>query len=284
MYVSYSDESSYNQGRFRSIALVTLDVKDLAMANENLQNIIQSSHITEFKWSDLRTAKDKFAAIKIIKYIIEKVKQRKVRIDVLIWDISDKRHNIYGRDDNANFQRMYYHICSNVLGKRWTKGESWHLYPDDQSSMEWDSLKFYLNSGASTLDIEHPSLAQGSIKLRMGQKFHVQEIEPRQSYLEPLIQVADLFAGIGVYSHSEYKCFESWESNTQTKLSNSARERCQVLELLNNLCKEQKLGVSLRTDRGLRTRNPASPLNFWLYQPQHDADKAPLREVSNLKN
>jgi len=45
----------------------------------------------------------------------------------------------------------------------------------------------------------------------------------------------------------------------------------------NAACKSKKLGVSLKTHRGLRTLNPESPINFWWYEPQHDADRAPTK-------
>jgi hypothetical protein len=53
--------------------------------------------------------------------------------------------------------------------------------------------------------------------------------------------------------------------------------RCPVLDKLNNLCKKNKLTVGLEKSKGLQTHNPANPINFWLYQPQMEEDKAPVR-------
>jgi len=60
------------------------------------------------------------------------------------------------------------------------------------------------------------------------------------------------------------------------KLSNGDKNRCEVMNYLNRLCKKYKLTVSLDTFNGFRTFNPKKPVNFWLYEPQHPDDKAPI--------
>ncbi len=61
------------------------------------------------------------------------------------------------------------------------------------------------------------------------------------------------------------------------KLSKSDQERCCVLYEFNNKCKNKKLGVSLKINRGLKTFDAKNPINFWWYEPQHEADKAPRK-------
>ena len=48
-------------------------------------------------------------------------------------------------------------------------------------------------------------------------------------------------------------------------------------EVLREACKARKLRVSLKTHRGLRTMDLTSPVNFWPYEPQAEADKAPVK-------
>jgi hypothetical protein len=50
-----------------------------------------------------------------------------------------------------------------------------------------------------------------------------------------------------------------------------------VLKKFDETCKERKLGVSLKTKKGLWTPDPQRPINFWLYEPQHPEDKAPQK-------
>lgn len=132
---------------------------------------------------------------------------------------------------------------------------------------------------------------QGKFNVRLRQEFRVEHIAPCQSQLETLTQLADLFAGLAVYSRSSYDSYELWqctcglqprlfqtEHESTLRLSSSDRERCQVLASLDGLCKKHRLGVSLKTHRGLRTLRPKSPINFWWYEPQHEADTAPVKD------
>jgi hypothetical protein len=104
--------------------------------------------------------------------------------------------------------------------------------------------------------------------------------------------LADLFAGLAVYFRNSYDRFEQWQAinNQQQTLfqtkpgssiqfSKSDRERCHVLSRFDILCKRRKLGVSLRTCGGLKTFQPQNPINFWWYEPQHEADEAPVRRT-----
>jgi hypothetical protein len=64
---------------------------------------------------------------------------------------------------------------------------------------------------------------------------------------------------------------------TDTPLSKSGRERCFVLCELDVRCNKAKLGVSLKTFKGLKSPKPISALNFWWYEPQIEQDKAPTK-------
>lgn len=61
-------------------------------------------------------------------------------------------------------------------------------------------------------------------------------------------------------------------------MGKSDRERCIVLNEFEVALSKNKLSVSLRSSKGLRTRNPAERMNFWWYEPQHSKDKAPIRK------
>jgi len=118
-HVGFSDESYWNIGRYRSLGLVTTSVDLHASLENELLCLLEKSEVREFKWKKLDGAKERFAAIKMCEFAIENALARKLRVDVLIWDIQDSRHNVPGRDDIANLQRMYYHLFRNVLRARW---------------------------------------------------------------------------------------------------------------------------------------------------------------------
>jgi hypothetical protein len=286
-YIAYSDESRYNLGRFRGIGMISLPSEHLAVITEQLKVALEESNVKEFKWSKLRTAKYRFAAQKIIEICLNSALRGILRTDVLIWDIRDSRHDIIGRDDLANLQRMYYHLLKNVLKLRWPSGSSWFLFPDEQSAIKWGELGSHLSS--SGFSVEAPNLFEpGELAFRLRTEFNIQVINPIQSALEPLCQATDLFVGLGTFSWEMYPKYQQWsacnprqpalfESDLNEEFSRGEQERCFVLREFNSLCKNRRLSVSLRTHRGLCTKDPRKPINFWPYEPQHDSDIAPTR-------
>lgn len=286
-HVGFSDESNWNTGRFRSLGLVTCPIKYLDELQIQLQSLMQESSILEFKWTNLRGAKERFVANKICAFTIKNARVGKLRVDVLIWDIEDSRHKIPKRDDIENLERMYFHLFNNVLKKRWPDDAIWRLYPDEQTAIDWEEIKNYLEKHSENLDIERSLFTEGKILLIIRKEFDIKEILPVSSMEQPLVQLIDLFAGMAVFSYNKFDEYQCWLQDTsfQTSLfdhddlaiSKGSIERFKVLKGFNDLCKRHKLGVSLHRKRGLWTPQPANPINFWLYEPQHPEDKAPVR-------
>jgi hypothetical protein len=194
-----------------------------------------------------------------------------LRIDVLTWDIEDSRHNVRGRSDIRNLRRMYYFLFGDVLRKRGPDQAVWQVFPDESSAEPWSHL-LYLSE---VLDWNTGDLVF---------EINVVDVIPCISHCEPLIQVADLFAGLAVYSRTSYDIYERWKlmsasgnqvSRQSAEFTKSHWERCQVLEYFDGQCKGNKLGVSLRQGRGLHTFNPNKPVNFWWYESRAKGDVAP---------
>jgi hypothetical protein len=273
-HIAYSDETHHNTGRYRGIAQITLKIKDRDIISQELRQLLLDSSVAELKWSKLRTARERFAALKILNYVVTKANKNTLRVDALTWYTEDSRHKIQGRSDNRNFRRMYYFIYKNVFCKLWPKTAVWKLCPDENADARFQSMAGYLSEIFDYVTGE--PIADLIIK----------EVEEIKSQHEPLIQVADLFAGLAVYSRSSYDLFERWlqqrdlgpdiAPTSRMNLSNSDRERCEVLARFDEHCKTGKTGVSLKRLRGLRTFNPTRPINFWWYEPQTDLDKAPI--------
>ncbi len=194
------------------------------------------------------------------------------------------------RDDIANLQRMYYHLLKNVLQARWPDYSEWNIFPDEHTGLNWNEVEDFLDRASMTSEVVKDLLTKGSFKVRLRTEFRIEEIVPSKSHLEPLIQVADLLAGLGSYSYDKFRTYIEWKrqnsrqselllqaNNLPLKLSCADRERCRVLDEFDAACKFRKLGVSLSTHRGLQTPNPKNPINFWLYVPQHEKDVAPRR-------
>lgn len=285
-HVGFSDESKWNTGRFRSLGLVTAPLDALDQLEGELRRLLEESGVHEFKWRELGGARERFAAEKMCRFAIDEACRKLLRVDVLVWDIQDSRHSVPRRDDIANLQRMYYHLFHNVMRERWPNNAVWRLYPDEHTAIDWKTLQAYLERGAFTTTVDSSLLTPGGFRLQLRQEFRIEEIQPTSSTDHPLLQLADLFAGMAVFSREKY---QKWlrTSRGQVRLlhneegeadpSRSERERFQLLSKFDRMCKERKLGVSLETKQGLWTPNPTNPLNFWMYEPQHPGDRAPTR-------
>lgn len=289
-HVGFSDESHWNHGRFRSLGLVTMPVRALAGLEQELGALLTDSKVSEFKWKKLDGARERFAAQKMCDFAVKAACENDLRVDVLIWDIQDSRHNIVGRDDIANLQRMYYHLFRNVLRARWPDNAVWRLHPDEHTAMQWGTVQDCLENVAGRIEVDPSLFTQGGFRIRLRRDFGLEEVRSVSSHEHPMLQLADLFAGMAVFSWNQFDAYQAWlEANSkQSRLfenreetaepSRSSKERFQVLRHFDVWCKKYKLGVSLKTKRGLWTPKPGNPLNFWMYEPQHPEDKAPTKK------
>ena len=293
-HFAFADETNYNKGRYKGIGVISLASENFNALSGNLKQILVESNVSEAKWSNLNSAKARFAAQKMLDRTIESAIEGNLRVDVLTWDIEDSRHKLLGRDDIANLQRMYYHLFKNILVSRYPDECIWRLHPDENLAMKWGRLLFFLKKSGVKKPIALP-LSSEAISV-IGRNYNIDEIKPLKSCDQPLIQLADLFAGLVAYSRNNYFQYEQWicngtyqqtlsesfsgcKSSKLIKLSGSDKERCKLLDYFNKKCKRKKLGVSIKTNRGLKTIDPKNPINFWWYVPQHESDKAPTKEI-----
>jgi hypothetical protein len=289
-HVAFSDESSHNQGRYRGLGLLTLENSNLESTKTGVADLLKSSGVHEIKWQKVRNARGRFAALKLFEYALDAIRTGWFRVDVLTWDVQDQRHSITGRDDIANLHRMYYHLFRNVLKNRWPDDAVWHLYPDENNAMDWDSVGEILGNASTRREVIGDLFSKRSFKASLKRDFRIEQIIPSQSHMEPLVQLADLFVGIGVYSRASFDVFNEWchvNPSTETLFPLSVtdgsaivrtdNERCTVLREFEGTSRRHRLNVSLRASKGLRSRNPAERINFWWYEPQHSKDKAPVK-------
>lgn len=291
-HVAYADESYWTKSRYRSIAVATLQADHEEALTHLFKELLRRSELKEFKWVRLCQARERFAALEMLDKTVELSVEGKLRVDVLIWDTHDSRHQIRGRDDVANLQRMYYHLFKNVLQRRWPTGSTWQLHPDENSALDWMTVQDYLDAAGLSIEIGGGLFHEGGFRLRLARDFRVLQIREACSADSPICQLADLFAGLGAYSHSAYSKYEYWlraqsgqmslgldveNGDAEPELSNRDRERCRVMKHLDGHCKGRKFRVGLKSSKGFRTYDPRFRINFWPYEPQHLDDKAPVR-------
>ena len=288
-HVSFSDESHWNEGHYRSICLVSLNKDYMKCLDDELHSIIDRAGINEFKWTNLKSRPYASFAKEICDFAIRSAVRKRLRIDVLIWDMTDSRHSDVQVDGARNLGIMYYHLFGNVLRRRWPDDTFWALYPDRNRQIDWETIEECLGQVSTQMDFQSPSLFDHKGSIGLLREFGLARVCPVESQDQPLLQLADLFAGLSVFSHKEYLGYVEWQkANPQrplllqlednpsaAPLTNRLRSRFSVLQYFDSQCKSNKLGVSLKTQQGLRTPDPSNPMNFWMYQPQHLADRAP---------
>ncbi len=293
-HIAFADESNWNQGRFRSICMISGEKETIIRLNNEIKNKLIESNIDEFKWRNFNSAKLRFAAEKIIYSLIPVCKNNLLRINILIWDIEDSRHKIKKRDDIANLARMYFHLFNNVLKNRWPDNAIWKLCPDKHNVIDWNKMHEILDY--KSLSIDFPDLFnQNNFKYNIVLKklYKIEIVEECESKDAHLIQTADLFAGMAWYSKEQYEKFFQWyrfcndkqliikECVEELKLTSAQKERFKIMKLFYELCKKYKMGISYESSSSkcFRTEDPKRPVNFWLYKSLSDKDKAP-RKIS----
>lgn len=285
-HVAFADESNWNQGRFRAIALVTAEVEHARVFHKDLDSVRQKHGKTEFKWTKVkeRYGKD------LVDFFF--ARHDRMRVDVLIWDMRDSRHaGVLGRDDKANFARMYYHLLHTTLKRRWPDGARWLICPDEQEGFDWETTEQCL--GWKSWAAESDLLTNCGALPAFREYYNITEIRKVKSTECLLVQLADLFAGLACYSYNQFPKYQQWKSSgstslfdgsdfatAQEKINSRDRERLPIVHLVWQEAGRRKFKVSLDSTNGLYTHDPKHPLNFWLYQPQRAQDKAPTKQKS----
>lgn len=285
-YVAFSDESYLEEEGLKSIASFSLKADNLSGVNRKLRRLLEESSIKEFKWQKLKDARYRFCAQKLIEAVWELIQTEDARIDVITWDISDTRHKVKNRDDDANYGRMFYHLHTAAL-KRRPRSSTWRIFPDAGVNIDWNIVNHFLNHhGRKREEINLPLLAQSFFR---DPYYSISDLTEINSHEEPCCQIADLFAGISIFSKANFELYKKWRDinnhnlslplfpKEELNLSKAQKERLPVLQYLDDGCKSRKLGVSLQTNCRLQTINPNNPINFWTYTPQHEMDKAPTK-------
>ena len=282
-HLGYSDESSWNS-QFGSIALIN----GTSAAINELEHVIEKrlrQNNSEFKWTKVNSQDSISVASSLIDKTFSAIGSGRVRVDVIIRNNQDKRHKLPGRDDVKVLEYMYGQLVANVIRMRWSGEGRWTIYADEDSRMKWPTLENKVNGrlwwAEHNLDSQRPMSYINTVD----DKF-LERITPKESDRTPLIQLADLFAGLAAFSYNNYSEIVGWIGHSRLqgqlasfsdKLSDGRRAKLDVLNYLLDGGRARRLGIDLTKNQGLVTRNPSQPINFWLYRPQHPADKATRR-------
>jgi hypothetical protein len=260
-YVGFSDESHQEQGQYRAISIVTMEKDFSKEVSKQLSELIKKSGLDEFKWKKLRSARERLCAEKFVKLVVPLIRQKKIRIDTIIWE-----HTSEIKDDSStHFQKMYYQLFKNVLWQRWPEGIEWELYPDEQSVIYWDLIIDFL-FGIAMKRVEAKGKSELVVFL---DKLSFKKLVEVKSEKEPIVQIADLFAGMTVFSYEQSgRIIRSGQKTLfgEKAISNSMDDKFSVLDDFLRCCSKMRVVVSKKKTGGLKT-SPDENINFWLFRP-----------------
>jgi len=286
-HAAYGDESGTHSDLYQGIGLVSGSEKNLESLRGELARCLGDTSHVEWKELTGHAPKTK-AACAFVERSLHNAAANRIRIDVLTWDLTDARHAVPGRDDTANLARHYWRLFVTV-GRRWGN-VSWGLFPDEGSGVNWKTLKYFVSQTAVqrrhdsdllTLFEEHRS------------RFNLKHIHETNSEQCTLTQLADLFVGMACFSREHSGETQQWIADMrekqsgqgnlfadvapETNHSNPKKAKFAVIKRLKDCAAPLKLGINLSTKGYLWTPKPSNPVNFWPYEPQHELDKAPVR-------
>lgn len=275
--ILYADESHYTGShRYRSLACVSVASHSLGRVDNTLRDILVSEGITDLGFTDLRSVRNCRAAVRLLRSIAEFAASGVLQVRTLVWDAYDSRHG-FGTDDLRNLERMYVHLLRDVMGRRW-QARSWEIRPDEQSAVRWNTLS---------------RIAEAAASKTAGRDIEVRHLEEQSSAREPLIQVADLYAGLTAYyaengvALSRFRALQedqqqaSIEQRVHPVESNAAVQRAKLIPYIITLHDEQRIHASFSRSGLILGDSVGSPIYTWRYEPQSAEDKAPRRGADN---
>lgn len=243
-HLAFGDETRYNVGRVRGLGMASAPASEVARLEGELREMLTASGVAECKWEKVRSARAEFAAAKLLRWTLDRAQEDVLRVDTLTWEAESDAQRTAALPYRPRLRQMYKRLLGDILPRRRLADAKFAVIPDEQGLLAWDALAAELP--------------------------RVERIVPSRSQDHPLIQLADLFAGLAAYSRERYTTYDRWLSLPRdarvatADLSAADRVRCRLLDDFFTVCKYHRLGVSLRTNWGLRTYDvAAAPLGFW---------------------
>jgi len=282
IFQAYSDESGINdEDRYTSVSVVSGEAETLGRLRDKLAKEINDKRIKEVKFvkmTSYRSTITQAAKGFIVSSVNDYAALNKIRIDTITVDNQYLLSKFPAYNRGQKLEHMYYCVIAHIV-RQWNN-MTWSLYPDENSKINWSKINDYLNNTRlHKKQILNPLLMQ--LMLDENPSFIFDEIEPLPSINEPLIQIADLFAGMARFSHEEKVDCTKWvinqkngwqpkmqlgEANKTSGISQTKVCRYQIIGEVCSLCSKHRLGVSIKTKKHLNTWRPKNPINFWDYK------------------
>jgi len=188
-YAAYTDEAQHNFGRVRGVGAVSVRTEHADQLAGEVAALLGASGISECKWELVRSARASFAAAKLITWTLDRALDGQLCVDVLTWSAEDAAARRQAIPSLARLRQMYARLLDIMIRDRGLAGSRWSIYPDEQQALDWGKIVASMTAGAQ-----------------------IARIAPQRSHEAPLIQVADLFVGLGVFSRDAYDAYQRWRA------------------------------------------------------------------------
>lgn len=281
IFQAYSDESGINiEDPYTSVSIISGEEKELNCLRDRLSQDISDKRINEVKFVKITRHKSTitqtartFINVAINDFAIFK----KIRIDTITMDNQYLFSTFPDYNVEQKLEHMYYCLLSHIV-RQWNNVK-WNFYPDVNSKVNWNKIVLFLNKTRLSKKIDKGPLLL-ELMFNENPLFQFGEVKQLTSIKEPLIQLADIFAGIARFSHEENVDCTKWgvkQKNWQqsemevgediriSSISLTQECRYSLIWELYNLCGKHRLWVSVKTKKHLWTRKNNSPINFWDY-------------------
>lgn len=295
-HLIFSDESGWEgTNRFGSLAKVSGTYEHTKELNSTLKDVLKKYNKSEIKFKAVDGHTTKKIAIEFLDIGFEFLRYAKIKVHVLVWDKHDSRHAVPNRCDIENMKRMYYHNMKVVL-KDWNVNTEWEFYPDEFTQINWhdDIVKYIENTNFKP---------NNKFQLELFEVFNgmsfptIRNTKELVSTAYPIIQLADLYAGLIRTSRKESECFNQFYQNKknglqmslfgvepQLKISNSLRPKFEVMCHFKEVSDKYKFGINFSDCKYFKTFHSHNNINIWHYIPQGEHDKAPTKHNKILSN
>lgn len=277
---AYGDESNINIGdRYTSVSVVSGEAGVLDCLRDKLDRTLKEKNVDEVKFSEIRKYGSLVtqAAIKFIEFTVNDFAvHNRVRVDTITMDNECLAGDNYDCGNKPELERMYYCVLAYIV-RRW-RHTKWDFYADVNSRVNWGEIVAYLNVTRVQRKVKKPLLIE--LMLEENPEFEFSEVKELNSAGEPLIQLADLFAGMARFSYEDNGCakwVDKWKPDEQMELIPfMARDKRSIQKVkecryrliagMYTLCERHGLSLSVKTEGHLQTWRPESPINFWPYK------------------
>ncbi len=272
-HVGFADEAYWNDGLFRSVACISARVEDYPEIEQRfcMARCTAGAKVSEVKWSGLNDHDRRREAEALLLTTVDLATARKLRIDVIIWNHLERQALAKRRNTDEgvaiwNLRNMYRTLFGFVL-KRWRATEG-------TGPLHWTFGTHY-PEGLNRNMLEQHTRRFGALP---GTRV---DIRRAKSMLNYSVQLADLLAGMGAYSHDAAEDYRLWLQQGKPRSfrlgARNARDRFPVLDAFHGRCTGNQGVLLLRNKpgwqgQGLWTRNPrhsGNSINFWPYTLQN---------------